>query len=49
MFVDFEKGAEFACPNCGASSKVHDTGQRHWRHLDFWNWKTYNACKCCRP
>lgn len=41
LFVNFEKGATFACPNCGASSKVHDTDQKHWRHLDFWNWKTY--------
>jgi len=41
LFVNFEKGAEFACPNCGVSSKVHDTDQKHWRHLDFWNWKTY--------
>lgn len=41
LFVNFEKGAAFACPNCGASSNVHDTAQKHWRHHDFWNWKTY--------
>jgi transposase len=54
LFIDFERGAEFSCPNCGTTSKVYDAEQKHWRHLDFWNWKTYmharvprTACKNC--
>ena len=41
LFLDFERGAEFACPLCGVSSKAYDAGKKNWRHLDFWNWKTY--------
>lgn len=41
LFIDFEKGSTFACPNCRAASKAHDTEKKHWRHLDFWDWKTY--------
>lgn len=54
LFIDFERGAEFACPNCGSASKAYDAEQKHWRHLDFWNWKTYmharvprTNCKKC--
>ena len=35
IVVDFEKGASFPCPVCGAPSKAHDTEERTWRHLDF--------------
>lgn len=54
LFVDFERGAQFSCPNCGTASKAHDAEKKQWRHLDFWNWKTYmharvprTACKHC--
>ena len=35
IVVDFERGASFPCPVCGAPSKAHDTEERTWRHLDF--------------
>ncbi len=38
--LDFERGTRFACPQCGASCPVHDTAQREWRHLDFWQHRT---------
>lgn len=41
LFIDFERGATFACPVCGAESKAYDAEVKKWRHLDFWNWKTY--------
>lgn len=41
LFLDFERGTEFACPRCGAPSKAYDADKKNWRHLDFWNWKTY--------
>jgi transposase len=54
LYIDFERGAEFACANCGTASKAYDAERKTWRHLDFWNWKTYmharvprTNCKCC--
>lgn len=41
LFIDFERGAIFACPSCGAACKAYDAEKKEWRHLDFWNWKTY--------
>lgn len=41
LFLDFERGSLFACPSCGASCKAYDAEKKDWRHLDFWNWKTY--------
>lgn len=54
LFVDFERGTSFACPLCGTPCKAHDTEKKQWRHLDFWNWKTFMharlprvACNVC--
>jgi len=41
LFIDFERGSTFACPVCGAESKAYDAETKKWRHLDFWDWKTY--------
>lgn len=41
LFIDFERGATFACPLCETSCKAYDTEKKHWRHLDFWDWKTF--------
>lgn len=41
LHIDFERGAMFPCPNCGTPSKAYDAEKKHWRHLDFWDWKTY--------
>lgn len=41
LFIDFERGSTFACPLCGAACTAHDTEMKKWRHLDFWDWKTY--------
>jgi transposase len=35
MMIDFPRGSRFACPSCGASCAVHDTMDKTWRHLDF--------------
>ena len=53
--ITFAKGARFACPCCGASEcPVHDTEQKSWRHLSFFQHEAYlNArvprirCKVC--
>ena len=41
LFIDFDRGTMFSCPVCGTMSKAYDAEKKHWRHLDFWNWKTY--------
>jgi transposase len=51
IVVDFERGASFPCPVCGAPSKAHDTEERTWRHLDFFQHAAYLTarvprCKC---
>ncbi|MDF2652020.1 MAG: family transposase [Paenibacillus sp.] len=40
--LNFRRGAEFACPNCGKSCKVFDVvdEDRMWRHLNFWQYQT---------
>ncbi|WP_431086672.1 ISL3 family transposase [Paenibacillus sp. 8b26] len=54
LFIDFERGALFACPHCGAPCKAYDAEKKQWRHLDIWKWKTYlharvprTDCKQC--
>lgn len=54
LFMDFERGAEFVCPLCGGTCKAYDAENKEWRHLDFWEWKTYMhvrvprvECKAC--
>lgn len=42
--LDFWRGAKFACPEpeCGQDQcPVHDTLERSWRHLDFFQHKAY--------
>lgn len=40
LWLDFEAGAQFACPQCGEFCPVHDTSEKRWRHLDFWQHRT---------
>src|SRR5215470_12497935 len=40
--LDFERGARFACPQCGAADcPVHDTEAKEWRHLNFFQHEAY--------
>jgi transposase len=41
LYMDFERGAEFICPLCGTPAKAYDAQLKQWRHLDFWEWKTF--------
>lgn len=42
LYIDFQKGARFSCPTCGAKGQpVHDTKEKTWRHLNFFQFKTY--------
>ena len=40
LWLDFESGLQFACPECGGFCPVHDTVKKQWRHLDFWQHQT---------
>ncbi|SFD03425.1 Transposase [Thiohalospira halophila DSM 15071] len=40
--VGFAPGSRFACPSCGAADQpVHDTRQRTWQHLHFFEHRAY--------
>ncbi len=41
LTIDFQRGATFPCPVCGASSPVHDTTEKEWRHLNFFQYEAY--------
>jgi transposase len=40
LSLDFAAGSYFACPQCGEFCRVHDTVEKVWRHLDFWQHQT---------
>jgi transposase len=40
LVLDFEAGSRFACPRCGQLCGAHDTAEKRWRHLDFWQHRT---------
>ncbi len=39
--LSFPKGSQFACPECGAKTTAYDSAPRTWRHLNFFQYKTY--------
>ncbi len=46
--IDFPRGAQFACPVCGASAPVHDTTEKTWRHLNFFQYEAYLTARVPR-
>jgi len=42
LYLDFCKGGRFACPECGRGNlSVHDTIEKVWRHLNFFQYKAF--------
>lgn len=42
IYVDFKRGSKFTCSECGiAGCSVHDTTDKTWRHLNFFQYKSY--------
>ncbi|HMB16019.1 MAG TPA: ISL3 family transposase [Pelovirga sp.] len=39
--IDFQCGAAFACPVCGAPASAYDTTEKQWRHLNFFQYEAY--------
>jgi transposase len=41
IYLDFRRGSTFPCPECGKPGKVHDTEEKTWRHLNFFQHQAY--------
>jgi len=41
LWLDFPSGSTFACPECQRQCSIHDTNKRTWRHLDFFQHRTF--------
>lgn len=42
LHLDFSRGSRFSCPECAANGcPVHDTEDKEWRHLDFFQHEAY--------
>lgn len=43
IYIDFQKGFHFECPmeGCSHSGTAYDTIEHTWRHLNFFQYKTY--------
>ena len=49
LHIDFERGSKFPCPQCAKlECNAHDTIDRTWRHLNFFQFKTYIHCRVPR-
>ena len=51
VLLDFPRGSRFACPHDGcrnASCPVHDTVEKTWRHLDFFEHQAYLVARVPR-
>lgn len=40
LWLRFQPGSLFSCPTCGEYCPVHDTVEKRWRHMDFWQHRT---------
>jgi transposase len=41
IWIDFDPGSRFPCPECQAASPAYDTKETTWRHLDFFQYKAF--------
>src|SRR5512139_537427 len=50
LFLDFKRGSKFACPECksGEGCPVHDTTEKTWRHLDFFQHQAFLTARVPR-
>jgi transposase len=39
--IDFQRGATFSCPVCGAPASAYDTTEKTWQHLNFFQYEAY--------
>jgi transposase len=51
LFLEFPRGSRFPCPQPGCGQRqcpVHDTEDKTWRHLDFFQYRAYLHAKVPR-
>lgn len=49
LHLDFTRGGRFTCPKCHhPEMAVHDTTNKQWRHLNFFQHKTFLHCRVPR-
>ena len=48
LWLNFAAGSQFACPQCGEWCGVHDTAEKSWRDLNFWQHRTELHARCPR-
>ena len=48
IYVGYMRSSKFLCPKCWKECKLHDTKEKVWRHLSFFQYKTYIHCKLPR-
>jgi len=49
IWIDFNPGSRFECPKCHIpGSTSYDTSEKIWRHLNFFQFKTYLHCRVPR-
>jgi transposase len=46
--LEHVRGQHFECPQCGTLCGVHDTIERHWRHLNFFQYRCELVAKVPR-
>ncbi|MBD3383466.1 ISL3 family transposase, partial [candidate division KSB1 bacterium] len=47
--IDFKRGSKWKCPQCSKDGcPVHDTQERTWRHLNFFEHKAYITARVPR-
>ena len=47
--LDFKSGSHFDCPECNAAGcPVHDTVEKQWRHLDFFQHQAFLTARTPR-
>lgn len=48
IYISRTKGSKVSCPVCGKECSVHDSKERTWRHLNFFQYKAFIHCKVPR-
>ena len=48
VYIEYERGAKFECPNCGELCKVYDGNIKRIRHLDLFDYRCYLNIKVPR-
>ncbi|MDD2401881.1 MAG: ISL3 family transposase [Clostridia bacterium] len=48
IYISRTKGSKVTCPVCEKECSVHDSKERTWRHLNFFQYKAFIHCKVPR-